>query len=271
MKHNLLTTMKLLVGTAIAIAVGLLLVPVMGTTVVPGMMSGWQMAVVIAAAIAIGTLLWFAILKFAKGYTLAFFAAAIALLWSDLARAIWKDVLTIIGVFLVMYAGYYLCVQVMQESWVQTRRWMWLSNYFVVGAIAIAGASFANRLAPWMAIVLLGVVAVYDAIAVWKTKHMQAFAKLFMAQKIIPGLGIPKEKEDSWALLGGGDIFFIVLTAGTFVKTSIGAVWISAACMFAALVVLFAISRKKRFYPAIPFIFAGQVVALLLLLCGVGI
>lgn len=271
MKHDLLTTGILLFWTAAVIAVGLLLVPVMGTTVVPGMMSGWQMALVIVAAIAVGTLLWFAIMRFAKRFTLPFFAAAIALLWSDLVRAIYPGLWGVLLTFVLAYIGYYVSVRRMQESWENTRRHAWIANVWVVGAIVIAGASFANRLAPWMAIVLLGVIAVYDAIAVWKTKHMQAFAKLFMEQKIIPGLGIPKRKENSWALLGGGDIFFIVLTAGTFMKTSVNAMWISASCMFVALIMLFIMSRKKRFYPAIPFIFAGQVVALLLMLCGVGL
>lgn len=271
MKHDVWMTGLLLFWTAVAIAAGLLLVPVMGTTVVPGMMSGWQMALVIAAAIAIGTLLWFAILKFAKRATLPCFAAAIALIWADLMKAMHVGIVVTIATFVLIYAAYYIVVRIMQESWERTRKEMWLSNYLVVGAIVIAAASFANRLAPWIAIVLLGVIAVYDAIAVWKTKHMQSFAKLFMEQRIIPGLGLPKKKENTWALLGGGDIFFIVLTAGTFMKTSVNAVWLSAACMFAALVVLFIASRKKRFYPAIPFIFAGQVAALLLMLCGVGL
>jgi presenilin-like A22 family membrane protease len=74
---------------------------------------------------------------------------------------------------------------------------------------------------------------------------------------------VPKAKKDDWALLGGGDVFFIVATAISFLK--IGPVM--ALCigggMFGALIGLFIMSKKGRFYPAIPYLLVGAVVGAL--------
>lgn len=126
--------------------------------------------------------------------------------------------------------------------------------------------------------VLLILIAIYDAYAVWKSKHMITLAKSQAEAKIFAGLLVPyAEKENKivrkhdgkigvgkkstgirTAVLGGGDIAFPLLFAGVVFK-EIG-LWQSLVIpLFAALGLglLFWKAEEKKFYPAMPFIAAG--------------
>jgi len=271
MKHDFKTTSILLIWTIASIVFGISLVPLMSSVALPGQVSGWELAGMMIISVAIGTLVWFGILKFANKYTEIVMGVALGLMWSSLIGALGGSVWRRLLAYFAAMIGYICCIKLIQRDWKNAWWTAELANMYVVIAIAAAGASFAGRLAPWIAITLLGVIALYDAVAVWKTKHMQDFAMKFIEKGIVPGIGVPKKKKGKWALLGGGDIFFIVVVAGSFAKTSWPAVWISAFCMTSAVILLFAFSSPKKFYPAIPFIFAGQMVALLLMLLGVGL
>lgn len=272
MKHDVKTTGMLVLWTFVLVCAGLLMVPSMQVIKTPGDVSGLTLAVIICGAIAVGTLMWFAVMRFANKLLEPLFAVVIAMMWVELARAVFRSqIWQLIIIYVGVYIGYSLLVNIMQRSWKNMWWAMHVSNFYIGFAIAAAAASFAGRLAPWVAILLLFVVAIYDAIAVWKTEHMQSFAMKFVEKRVIPGIGIAKKKEGKWAILGGGDVFFIVLVAGSFIKTSWSAAWLSAACMSAAVLLLFLFSSPKKFYPAIPFIFAGEIVAVLLMIAGVGI
>ena len=72
--------------------------------------------------------------------------------------------------------------------------------------------------------ILLIIIAIYDIIAVWKTKHMVSLAKFQAKAKVFAGLLIPYAKKKS-AVLGGGDIGFPLLFAGViFLKSG----WLNA-------------------------------------------
>ena len=109
--------------------------------------------------------------------------------------------------------------------------------------------------------VLLIILAVYDAIAVWKTKHMVSMAKFQAKQKLFAGFYIPYKKKA--AILGGGDIGFPLLFSAVLLRhfgwpAAVLGIVLSAA----ALLLLLLLSKKNRFYPAMPFLAAGCFIAL---------
>jgi presenilin-like A22 family membrane protease len=140
---------------------------------------------------------------------------------------------------------------------------------FVYAGIA---AIFVPILSVFAIIILLIIISIYDMIAVWKTKHMIKLANFQAKAKTFAGLAIPyarktitnkktKEKQKVFtktAILGGGDVGFPMLFAGVLLKTS-GFLDASLIAVFSAiaLFVLLLMSKKNKFYPAMPFISAG--------------
>ena len=111
------------------------------------------------------------------------------------------------------------------------------------------------------AILLLLIVSVYDMIAVWKTKHMITLAKGFVESKNFTGFSFnyaKKKTQFHQAILGGGDIFFPLLFASVVLleKTLLSSILVMIGALV-GLMVLFAFSKPKRAYPAMPFITAG--------------
>jgi presenilin-like A22 family membrane protease len=139
-------------------------------------------------------------------------------------------------------------------------------------------------------LVLLLAISIYDAWAVWKSKHMVKMAEFQKASSVFAGLMVPKKgevKNDSTArtpapgkklravpessgghaILGGGDIAFPLLFAGVVMEglllagtSRLEALLTSLLITLGATIalsVLFYISKKNRYYPAMPFITAG--------------
>jgi len=152
----------------------------------------------------------------------------------------------------------------------------WVQNFtevFMYGGLA---AIFVPVFNLWSIIILLILISVYDAYAVWKSKHMITLAKSQTESKVFAGVLIPyslkKEKIDHQekkipgkvAILGGGDIAFPLLFAGVIMKET--GLWQSLVIPFFALLGLGALlflAKKDRFYPAMPFISAGCFLGLL--------
>jgi len=133
-------------------------------------------------------------------------------------------------------------------------------------------------------IFLLLIISVYDIYAVWHAGFMQKMAKYQIEKlRIFSGFLVPyigkkerrliKEAKKSKkkgrkiginvAILGGGDVVFPILLAGVV----LGAMGLFQALIIAvgatiALAYLFYISKKGKFYPAMPFISAGCLIAL---------
>jgi len=142
----------------------------------------------------------------------------------------------------------------------------------------------------WM-IMLLIAISIYDAIAVWKSKHMIVMAKAQAEEKMFAGLFIPyikekpkkieksksiiklklpkgfKEEGVKSAILGGGDIAFPLLFAGSVMTWLIQSGVSKQVAYFQSLIIpvfaglaLFGLlmkSEKDKFYPAMPFISLG--------------
>ena len=147
-------------------------------------------------------------------------------------------------------------------------------------------AIFVPILSIWTAVVLLILISIYDMWAVWHSGIMQKMAKYQMNNlKIFSGFFIPylgKKEADmvkqakvskkslknkkikvNLAILGGGDVVFPIILAGVVLRQfgMLSAIIISI-CASLALLGLFYISKKGKFYPAMPFISAGCFVGL---------
>lgn len=140
-------------------------------------------------------------------------------------------------------------------------------------------------------VLLLILISIYDMYAVWHAGFMQKMAKYQMQKlKVFTGFFVPyvrKEEKElmrqqkvsrlsekdkkikqkkvkvSVAILGGGDVVFPIITAGVALH-ALGfiAAFLVVFGAAAALLGLFYLSEKGKFYPAMPFITAGCFVAL---------
>jgi len=163
---------------------------------------------------------------------------------------------------------------------------VWVHNFtelFIYGGLAAIFAPLFNILS---VSILLVLISVYDAYAVWKSKHMVTLAKSqteakvfagllipyklgkFMKKRKVPqekvsaGISLPKMKVRT-AILGGGDIGFPLIFAGVVLK-ELG-LWQSLVIPFfalAGLALLLYYAEEKKFYPAMPFISAGCFIGL---------
>jgi len=133
-----------------------------------------------------------------------------------------------------------------------------------------------------IAIGLLILISLWDMYAVWKSGIMQKMAMYHIEKlKIFPGFVVPylgkgqkasrskskkgkrKRVKVNVAILGGGDVVFPILLSGVVLKAwgLVPALLIALGATI-ALAGLFYISKKGKFYPAMPFISAGCFVAL---------
>ena len=160
-----------------------------------------------------------------------------------------------------------------------------LSELLVYPGIA---AVFVPLLSLITMIILLIVISLYDMWAVWKSGIMQKMAKYQMNElKIFSGFYLPyaskkmkakikKLKETGKdltkanikihvAILGGGDVVFPIMTSGVILKT--WGLLPAILVIFGALVGLGGLlifSKKKKFYPAMPFITGGMFLGMLI-------
>ena len=153
---------------------------------------------------------------------------------------------------------------------------------------------FVPILRPWSIVALLILISFYDMWAVWRSQFMVKLAKYQIKNlKIFTGFFIPylpkKESERiqkfkamkgksksmklskgkikvSLALLGGGDVAFPLIFSGVIMRFGGGLIPALFATMGATLglLFLFAYSKKGKFYPAMPFITAGILIAWLI-------
>ena len=153
-----------------------------------------------------------------------------------------------------------------------------ITELFIYGGLA---AIFVPLFNLFSVIVLLLLISVYDAYAVWKSKHMIKMAKSQAKAHVFAGLMLPykvgkvqmgkpkknlagmKLRKVRIAILGGGDIGFPLIFAGVILKEM--GLWQSLIIPFGALLglaVLLFNGKENKFYPAMPFISAGCFVAL---------
>ncbi len=152
------------------------------------------------------------------------------------------------------------------------------TEVFIYGGLA---AIFVPILNVYSIIILLILISIYDVIAVWKTKHMVSMAEFQTKAKLFAGISIPyqpkieiatkkikqQKQAVTHAILGGGDIAFPLMFSGVILKTfGFTQAIITSLTAAIALLVLFFIAEKKKFYPAMPFVTAGSLIGYLIIL-----
>jgi presenilin-like A22 family membrane protease len=263
MKHDTLTTLKLLAWSFCTVVLGIFLVPLIqqNGVKIPAMEIG--MVLPLVGVVLLGAFGWWAIIKYNR--------LSIAGLYSGFTGVVMFDVVLrfspwwyamLIGV-LGGLTQLFIARAIRNSDWVEKGKFVPYSNILQSLLLLCVGALLASAFSPIAAFAFLALVAVYDAVAVWKLKTMQKMALSFIEQGVLPGFAVAKEKKDDWALIGGGDIFFIIAVAGSLYKTvGFVPVLIVAGGMMAALVALFAWSTKGKSYPALPYLLVGALVGL---------
>lgn len=178
------------------------------------------------------------------------------------AQPIYGTLLSMI-MYIVCCTVFLVTIRLMQRNWTWATNLTPASNALMVWTTTIAATLIAVDVPWWVTLTLLGLAAIYDAWAVWKSKTMIAMATYFIKRRIIPGIAVPyKDKEGEFALLGGGDVFFIALVSTSFYRADPVFMYTVATGMLLSVVWLFLASKKDTFYPALPFIFAGAIVGI---------
>ena len=230
----------------------------------------WIITVVVL--ILLGALMWTFMIKKANPKTIdVTFAVGLGLVASRGITIFFPELNTgmygllsrfiLMTLFASMFMGMLL---LMRKNWAWSIRLSPVSNLFMIWTTVIAATIIAVDVPGWVTLVILGLAAIYDAWAVWKSKTMIHMAKFFIKRRILPGIAIPYKNKEEFALLGGGDVFFVVLVSISFYQTSVIYTLTIASGMILAIAGLFLFSKKDTFYPALPFIFTGAILGLAL-------
>lgn len=133
--------------------------------------------------------------------------------------------------------------------------------------------------------ILLIAISIYDAYAVWQSKHMVKMAKAQSKMKLFAGIAIPYIRDEgkkkgkivlkhgnsegkettktSTAILGGGDIAFpLMFTGVVMIDFGMKLSLLVPLATTLSLYILFRLAKKDKYYPAMPFVSAGCFVGL---------
>ncbi len=170
-----------------------------------------------------------------------------------------------------------------------------IHNLIIIGGLAGIGGMLGSTLFPRDAIILLIILAIYDVIAVYKTKHMVKMADAMIKKRVILGIIVPDKikqfrssmvdvekdktpvqrilkpgKKTKFMILGGGDLALPLLLISSVAGQSIlQAVVILIFALLGLLAMHFMfIKLKSKPMPALPplaiFSILGYLVSLLI-------
>ena len=241
--------------------------------------------------VAVGTIFLLLIIKYAKKrlWKAWFFLAVLIMLiaaFSPFVRKIFGDYGIYVTVFMALILTYY---KVLKKN-------IFIHNFtelFIYGGLAALFVPILNIISITVVFLLF---AVYDAYAVWKSKHMIKMAEFQKSEKLFAGLYFPYTKDKSYkknlgddkaavskgrvklekagknyvkyapreAILGGGDCALPLLFLGVVMKMtgSIYLPFIIIATSSISLAALFLLGEKNKYYPAIPFLAVGCYIGL---------
>lgn len=156
-----------------------------------------------------------------------------------------------------------------------------LTEIFIYGGIAALLVPKINLISSALILILL---AIYDYISVYKTKHMVTLANSQAEQNIFAGLMIPynknkvefkisnkslddkKHSASKVAILGGGDMGFPLIFTGVVMKGLLLTYGITMSILLSSIIsivtaislfILIYLGDQGKFYPAIPVLSAG--------------
>jgi presenilin-like A22 family membrane protease len=227
-------------------------------------------------AILIGTALVFVLIKFGKvvWWKIWFFLAVVFCLTVSFSAFISEFIALVLAITLAAY-------KIIRPTIIVHN----LTEIFIYGGLA---AIFVPILNVRWGFALLIAISIYDAIAVWKSKHMISLAKFQAKSKVFAGLLIPYKRVNKTpkikgpvqfkkikvrtAVLGGGDIGFPLIFAGVVMKELmlqkpefVGFLITLLIPFFTtiALLLLLVKGKQEHFYPAMPFLTAGCIIGFL--------
>ena len=229
-------------------------------------------------AVIIGTLLLLFLIKIGSRYITKawFFLAILIALILAFSAFIDQRIAIIMAVLLALWKVFWPNVYVHN-----------FTEIFLYGGIAVL---FHEMLSVKVTVILLIAISIYDIIAVNKIKHMVKIAKYQAEQNFFAGAMIPyttavnsirkaskkapktKKKSKSrilvkTAILGGGDMAFPLFFAGAIMK-EFGVLYalIPIITTTIALGYLLFTAEKKKFYPAMPYLSAGSLIGIVIVL-----
>ncbi len=111
-------------------------------------------------------------------------------------------------------------------------------------------------------VILTAVIAVYDYIAVFKTKHMITLATGMKDLVYFSVITLATIKRKAAIMIGGGDLIFpAILVTATFLYSPSAGIFVFVGAV-AGLTTLLLIGQKKKAYPAMSFIGPAELIAL---------
>ena len=186
----------------------------------------------------------------------------------------------------VPYASYAaLAIAIVLAYFKVFKRNLWVHNITELIIYPGIAALFVPLLSVWVVVILLIIISVYDMYAVWHAGFMQKMAKYQIEKvRVFSGFFVPylakgeraalekakakgkklKNVKVHFAILGGGDVVFPIMLSGVLVVQGllIPALLVTLGATL-SLAFLFYLSKKGHFYPAMPFISTGCLVALI--------
>lgn len=231
----------------------------------------------IMIGVILGTLIFLVLVKFQKfNLWKAWFLLAVTLTLTMAFYAFIKSEYVVLGLAIVLALWKIFRPNIFVHN---------LTEIFIYGGLAAIFVPIINIFSAFMLLIL---ISIYDAYAVWKSKHMVKMAQFQSSSKVFAGIFIPysgnieqnsikhkqeikahktKDTETRNAILGGGDIAFPLLFSGVVLNelvlkgislaSAMTYTIIVTATTTIALGLLLYLGRKDRFYPAMPFISAG--------------
>ncbi|MFA5406231.1 MAG: presenilin family intramembrane aspartyl protease [Candidatus Nanoarchaeia archaeon] len=137
-----------------------------------------------------------------------------------------------------------------------------ITELLVYGGIV---SIFAPLFSPLTALIVLIIIAVYDYVSVFVTKHMVYLAQSQSSANLFTGLIV--KRGDETAILGGGDIAFSLLFATVLGSAySLINAYLTIYAVIIAISFLTILGQKGKFYPAMPFITIACAISYLLAL-----
>lgn len=182
------------------------------------------------------------------------------------ALALFGGVSLIFSMFLHTILAYIatICLLLIKYSFTkETIYTKWYNNILLAMAIAGAGAIIGISLGIIPVIVLLILLAIYDIISVFFTKHMITLADMIIKKKISLLFLLPTKKREY--KLGGGDLVIPALVSSSLfallikkysvlqILVPVSAIWVaSIAGLFITFYILDKYKAKVKALPALP-------------------
>jgi presenilin-like A22 family membrane protease len=166
---------------------------------------------------------------------------------------------------------------------------VWLHNVLMILSLAGVGVVFGMVLKPWTVLIVLGVISVYDVLAV-SLGYMMWMAKKISESDTLPTFVLPKQAkswgmklgggrfkqlmetssgEREFSILGGGDIGFpMIMSMSVFFDYGLMQALVVTAFSLLGMIAAFLIQQtilKGKAMPALPPISAGALIGFLLI------